>query len=186
MASFPHAPLTLGDVVVVVWPDDDDLRLLLAAQKVPRLLVIPSDVDPPDPIDALEDWIRASSQPGDLGARTRSLSRRAAQMGGPTPHLDSSGLLHFGGSWTAIPPGQVAVVELLLERINRVVARSELVDAYAAGGGSTHPDSIRTVVARIGKRVAELGLELVAIRARGVMLTTTPPARHRPPVVAER
>lgn len=166
------APASRTDVAVVPWPAERSLRFELAVQRVPRLLLIPAEADPPELIDDLEDWVRAGIRPADLAARSRSLARRAGHGGGG-PVLDHDGLLRVGDRWTPVPDGQAAVVGLLIERMDRVVPRVELAATYRAGGGSDHPDSIRTLTGRLAGRFREVGLDLVTIRTRGVMLTST-------------
>lgn len=166
------AATTRSDVAVVPWPAERSLRFELAVQRVPRLLLIPAEADPPELIDELEDWVRAGIRPADLAARSRSLARRAGHEAG-VPVLDGDGLLRVGERWTPIPDGQLRVVELLLGRMDRVVPRAELGAVYRDSGGSDHPDSIRTLTGRLAARFREVGLELVTIRTRGVMLTST-------------
>ena len=79
----------------------------------------------------------------------------------------------------AVTPAQISVVRVLLEQLGRVVPTERIVEAYKAVGGSGHPVSVRTVLRRIGIRVAPLGLELVMVRRRGVMLSIHPRAEWR-------
>lgn len=87
------------------------------------------------------------------------------------PYVDDGGLLRLGGSWVAIPDAQLPVLELLLERYDRVVRTEELAERYAEAGGSGSPGAVATMLRRLGDRVARLGLQLVTIRDRGQVLT---------------
>lgn len=169
-------PLPSNEVTVVPWPTNDSLRFDLAAQHLPRLLMIPSDADPPELLDDLEDWVRESAQPSDLVARWRLLSTRWLESGGSVPILDEGGLLRYGKRWVVIPDVQLGVVGLLIGRLNKVVPKADFAAAYSACGGSDHPSSIRTLICRLGARAEDVGLELVTIRGRGVLLATTPSA----------
>jgi DNA-binding response OmpR family regulator len=119
-------------------------------------------------LDDLEDWVRESIHPDDLAARTRPLAERAVE---DPPTIDADGLVRFDGRWAVVPASQVALLQLLIERFDRVVAKQDVVAAYEACGGSGHANSVRSVTVRLSKRLAAIGLDLVTIRGRGFMLT---------------
>ncbi|MDQ2650613.1 MAG: hypothetical protein M3Z03_13825, partial [Actinomycetota bacterium] len=156
------------DVAVVPWPAGTTVREQLATLRVPRVLLVAEDQDPPDLLDELEDWVREGVHPDDLAARTRPLAARAAKQ---VPTVDAEGLVRFGSSWTVVPPNQIGVTRLLVEHFDQVVPRGLVAEAYVSSGGSAHPNSMRSVTVRLAHRLAELDLELVTIRARGFMLT---------------
>lgn len=174
LGAVPPSPDAIADVAILRWPAQHDLRLQLAAHAQLRLLLVPPDITPPDLLDEREDWLREPAAPADLLARSRELRRRIEEVRGPAPAVDADGLLRYAGRWTAVPEAQVEVVRLLVERLDRVVSIDELAAAYEAGGGSAHPNALRTLVARLRTRFDELGLDLVTIRSRGVLLATTP------------
>lgn len=91
-------------------------------------------------------------------------------VGEAHPVLDEDGLLRLGERWVAIPDGQLSVVELLVERFGRTVSTEQIAAAYTSSGGSGHAASIRSLLTRLGRRVARLGLCLETVRGRGVML----------------
>lgn len=161
--------LETTDVAVLRWPADDSLRQGLVALGRPRLLLIEEGVEPPEPVDQLEDWLRSPADPIDLEVRTNHLQRRTSSEQDVHPHLDD-GLLRVGTAWVAITAVQIPVLELLLANFDRVVPFTQVVDAYASAGGSDHPTSVRTVLVRLGARVTTVGLGLVSVRQRGVML----------------
>jgi hypothetical protein len=169
-----HRPLPseMPDVAIVDWPMEDERRRQLAVLGQPRLLLVPSGVEPPELLDDLEDWIRSPADPIDLMARSKHLRIRASQLEAPAPVLDDDGLLWVGDAWVAITDAQLPVVRLLLEHADRVVRLDALVAAYVSGGGSDHPASVRTLMSRLGGRLAPLGLELVTVRRRGMLLRT--------------
>lgn len=168
------APTARSEVTVVAWPAQDDLRRWLADRKQPRMLLVAPEAPVPVLLDDLEDWLRHPAHPSDLAARTAALLRRAAAQQGDGVVLDDDGLLRHRGRWVAIPDGQIGVLRLLLDRLGRVVTTDALRAAYEAAGGSGHPNSMRTLVARLHRRVGEVGLSLVTIRGRGVLLAETP------------
>lgn len=86
--------------------------------------------------------------------------------------LDEDGLLRVGDDWVAIPDAQLPVVTLLVDRFGKLVRRDALVRAYVEAGNSGNEASIRSLLARVGRRVARLGLKLHTVRGRGVMLAS--------------
>lgn len=170
-------PTTAGiDVTILRWPQQEDLRRWLAHRRLPRILLVDPEVQPPEVSDDLEDWVRGDLDPIDQAARCRVLSQRAVDLNARLPFLDPDGLLRHHGRWVAIPEGQLEMVRLLLDRLNRVVPIELVTAAYEATGGSGHPNTIRTAISRLGGRMREVNLELVTVRGRGVLLSTSPPA----------
>ena len=51
-----------------------------------------------------------------------------------------------------------------------VVRKDELVAAAASAGGSSHADAVKAAMARLGRRLAPLGLVLRSVRGRGYLL----------------
>ena len=165
-----------ADVPIVRWPDQEPVRRRLADLRLPRLLLVPLHAEPPDVIDQLEDWLREPADPVDLVARARTLRRRAARHSEAPAVLDDDGLLRLGDRWVAIPDAQLPLVRLLLARFDTLVRTEELTEAYVATGGSGHASSIKTVVARLASRFADVGLALTTVRGRGVVLSHRPSA----------
>jgi len=159
-----------ADVSVLRWPEDEELRQQLAWFALPRILLVEGRIRPPELLDELEDWMRTPADPADLRARSDVVRRRAHASLGPSPLLDDDGLLWMGTSWVALTAPQAPVVRLLLDNLDRVVRFETVVAAYEQAGGSGHPASVRTLLARLGARVRSVGLELVTVRRRGVLL----------------
>jgi hypothetical protein len=99
---------------------------------------------------------------------------RVPLVGGPpapdAPTLDDDGLLRFGGRWVPIPDTQIPVVDLLVRNLGRLVRNSDVRAAYEQAGGSGTATSLRSLVYRLGRRVAEVGLRLHVVRSRGLVL----------------
>jgi hypothetical protein len=92
----------------------------------------------------------------------------AARPGPPV--LDADGLLRHRGRWVPIPDTQLVVVELLVRNFGRLVGTSELRRAYEEAGGSGTSTSLRSLIHRLGRRVAKVGLQLHVVRSRGLVL----------------
>lgn len=86
------------------------------------------------------------------------------------PTLDADGLLRHRGRWVPIPDTQLVVVALLVRNLGRLVGTSEVRSAYEQAGGSGSSTSLRSLVHRLGRRVAEVGLHLHVVRSRGLVL----------------
>lgn len=168
---FPKA-IELGDVEVALvrWPEEASLRDALAALGRPRLLLVDPGAAPPTTFDAGEDWLRWPPEPAELMLRARHLSQRALPVALPPLELDDDGVLRRGERWVAVSEAQLPIVRLLLGNLGRVVRFESIVEAYASVGGSQHPASVRTVLSRIEARIRPLGVELTAVRRRGVVL----------------
>jgi DNA-binding response OmpR family regulator len=90
--------------------------------------------------------------------------------GAGAPVLDDDGLLRHAGRWVTIPDAQIPLVALLVGNLGRLVTRAEVHRTYTAAGGSGSATSLRSVVHRLGRRVAAVDLRLHVVRGRGVIL----------------
>ena len=91
------------------------------------------------------------------------------------PILDADGLLRHRGRWVPIPDTQLPLVELLVRNLGRLVGTSEVRRAYERAGGSGTSTSLRSLIHRLGRRVAEVGLQLHVVRSRGLVLDVAGP-----------
>jgi hypothetical protein len=162
------------DIELLRWPADEEQRNQLAADGVPRLLLLADDAPPPRSLDLLEDWVRLPLDHDELLARRSALGRRATcSTHGPV--VDGDGLLWWGDRWVAIPAAQLPIVELLVSRVRDLVRRDELVSAYVATGGSPNPIAVKAMLGRLVKRFAQVGLLLHSVRGRGYLLDAPNP-----------
>jgi DNA-binding response OmpR family regulator len=74
--------------------------------------------------------------------------------------------VRVGERWTTIPTGQWPVVQLLLDRMQQVVADDEVAAAYR----SPNRRAIRSMMHRLTKRLEEVGLLVHKVRGRGYLL----------------
>jgi DNA-binding response OmpR family regulator len=86
------------------------------------------------------------------------------------PVLDDDGLLRHGGRWVSISDATIPLVDLLVRNLGRLVTSAEIHRIYTSAGGSGTATSLRSVIHRLGRRVAEVGLRLHVVRGRGVIL----------------
>jgi DNA-binding winged helix-turn-helix (wHTH) protein len=164
-----HQHVARCDVALLRWPAQSELRDLLAAERAPRVLLISRSRAAPKCEDELEDWVREPIDPVELEVRVDRLRRRA-RLRALRPRVDDSGLVWVGSQWVDLPPVQLAVAQLLLARVGRVVPRAEIQAACLGAGASGHPKAVNAVISRVRRRLAELDLALTNVRARGYLL----------------
>lgn len=167
-------PLDEVDVAILRWPEEASVRHALAALGRPRVLLVDPGTAPPTAVDDAEDWLRWPPDPAELLLRAQRLDLRAGATEVAPVELDEDGILRRGDVWVAISDTQVPVMDLLLRNVDRVVRFEALVEAYASGGGSPHPASVRTGLSRLEARVRTVGLHIESIRRRGVILRSRP------------
>lgn len=164
-----HQHVARCDVALLRWPAQSELRARLAAERAPRVLLISRSRAAPTCEDELEDWVREPIDPVELEVRVHRLRRRA-RLQALRPRVDDSGLVWVGAEWVDLPPVQLAVAQLLLARVGRVVPRAQIEAACLGAGASGHPKAVNAVISRVRRRLAELGLSLTNVRARGYLL----------------
>ena len=189
-ARAAHRVTTQHGVLVLTWPDQEPDRRALAARRAPRVLVVAPGQPPPTDTDELEDWIREPVDPIDLDARVVALARRTERwISSPddlapepapldqsalteelVPRVDvDSGIVRMGGKWVALSPMQMSIAALLIDRVGEVVTRAE-VAAVHSPGTDPKPAAIKSLMLRLTKRLATVGLTLHFVRARGFMV----------------
>ncbi len=161
------------DVVLVRWPEEHDRLEELRATGLPRLLLVGPDEQPPQPTDALEDWIRLPADDGDMRVRVATLESRVSgdQV---RPEVDNDGLLRFRGGWVSLSPVERALAAALIDRFGAVVGRDSLARRAWTGGAPTR-NALDVHVLRLRRRIAPLGLEVRTVRARGYLLQSLAP-----------
>ena len=97
------------------------------------------------------------------------MTRRAESDEQP-PRLDDDGLLWRGLDWVALGPIEARLMTVLLDNMNRVVSRTELVSA----GWPGNPSGTRALDARVQRlrgRIRPVGLGIRNVRQRGLVLS---------------
>jgi hypothetical protein len=162
-----------GDVAVLAWPQQaaelERLRLL----RVPRLLLVPAEGDPPSDSDPLVDWVRMPASAQDIAARVIGLLRRATDDDDATedvPGVDAHGRLVFGTRWAALSPTEARLARVLCDRYREVVSEPELLRHGWEEGAPPRPNALRVHLTRLRHRIAGLGIEVVSVRNQGVIL----------------
>lgn len=163
------AALLAGDLHLLRWPEQGDLREVLRLAGTPCLLVVGQDQPPPEEWDELEDWIREPFDILEFEARKSTLLARVRRVE-RRPRIDESGLLWVGHSWAAIPTRQLSIAQMLVDRLDSVVRRDELIALCDEAGSSDHAAALQAAVGRLERRFASVGLRLRSVRGRGYLL----------------
>jgi DNA-binding winged helix-turn-helix (wHTH) protein len=158
------------DVVLVRWPAEAHRREQLVDEGRPRLLVVDGDADPPEPVDCLEDWVRAPPDEAELATRMRALSVRARWHLVPEQlAIDDDGVLRRGRTWVSLPPVEARLTAALLERMGTVVSREALARAGWPDGAPGR-NALDVHVLRLRRRLGGVGLAIRTVRSRGYLL----------------
>lgn len=166
------------DVALVRWPSEAHRRARLAAEGVPRLLLVEDGAAVPEPLDCLEDWTQVPVDDVDLWARIAGLQRRAARHAGTEALLDGDGVLRVGDAWVSLPPVEARLAGALLDRMGAVVSR----DALAHAGwpeGAPGRNALDVHVLRLRRRLAGVGLAIRTVRSRGYLLERSETGQER-------
>jgi DNA-binding response OmpR family regulator len=166
------------DVVLVRWPAERHRRDRLAAEEVPRLLLVEDGAPPPPVGDCLEDWIRVPVDDLDLQARMVGLAARGHRHLTVSPALDDDGVLRLGQAWVSLPPVEARLTSALLERMGAVVSR----DALARAGwpdGAPGRNALDVHVLRLRRRLSAVGLAIRTVRSRGYLLEVSDARQER-------
>jgi DNA-binding response OmpR family regulator len=155
------------DVALVAWPAEAEWLERLRRTGQPRLLLIPSDADPPVSGEDLEDWVRTPADPLEVHARVTTLKVRAARVA--RPQLDDSGRLYVGSHWVDLSPIEYRLVGPLLEYFGALVSRDELLNA-AWPDAHPSPNQLDVHILRLRRRLEPTGLRLRTLRTRGYSL----------------
>jgi DNA-binding response OmpR family regulator len=158
------------DVTLVRWPAELGRRERLAADGLPRLLLVEGGETLPVVEDVIEDWIRVPADESDIRARVATLQARYESMvNGVAPVLDDDGVLRVDAAWVALPPVEARLTTALLDRFGMVVSREMLANSGWPDGAPGR-NALDVHVLRLRRRLAPLGLVIKTVRSRGYLL----------------
>ena len=154
------------DVALIQWPSDESLRVELAEEGHPRLLLV--DADAPAPIcpDPLEDWVRL---PVSRDARVKALESMVVGVEPVIPKLNGHGTLEYRDGRTQLSTLQVRLIEPLIERFGAVVSREALV-ANVWPGIESSSNNLDVNIGRLRRQLVSVGLKIRTVRSRGYLL----------------
>jgi DNA-binding response OmpR family regulator len=104
------------------------------------------------------------------------MAARARSTGRTDPWIDDGRWFRHGDRAVSLSPSEAAVARVLVASIGRVVSRARLQAALETEGPRGHR-ALDSVLHRLRRRLVVLGIEVRAVRARGVLLAAvTEPA----------
>jgi len=107
-------------VALVQWPRDAERRARLASAKVPCLLLVAPDTEPPV-VELWEDWIRLPSDERDVSLRVHGLARRVCR-----PEIVDDSVLRNSYGAVMLPAAESTIVRALLDSDAALVPREHL------------------------------------------------------------
>jgi DNA-binding response OmpR family regulator len=160
------------DVELVAWPAESDRCTALAAQGVPRLLLVATgNPSPPPTADCLQDWVRVPADGEEVALRVLGLQHRAQQHALREPLIDEDGVLRYGTAWVALPPIEASLARVLTDRFGGVVGRDLLMRAaWAVGTRPARRNVLDVHMLRLRRRLDGIELAVRTIRGRGYLL----------------
>ena len=164
------------ELAVLSWPIDAGEVSRLGRLGIPRLVLVPPDIDPPPDTDPLLDWVRTPADEREVASRAVALVRRAASDRGESPRVDAHDRLLHGGVWVGLSPIEARLARALCERYTEVVGDDHLLkrawpEETDNGGRAA---ALRVHLTRLRQRIAPLGLEIRALRSQGMILQPRP------------
>lgn len=122
-----------------------------------------------------DDYLPKPFELGELEARLKALLRRSS---GQTPVVQLgelsfdtvSRLPSVGGVPLALTPRELAVLEALLGRIGRPVARDALFEKIFSMEQDARPEAIEIYVSRLRKKLEGSGVQITTVRGLGYLL----------------
>jgi hypothetical protein len=167
-----HDEVQLEAVALLRWPENHAERASLKRAQRPRLLLVGQGAAPPPACDDLEDWTRAEPGSPEAQARMATLSRRSQSLNRDIrllgPHL------HRGSRQIALNTRQCVVIAPLIRLSGRPVPRAVVAEALTLSGTTPSPSAVRSLLVRLDRAVAPLGLRVWLLSGDAVMFEVLP------------
>lgn len=150
------------------WPHQEAERSQLIQDRTPVLWIVESNVEPPECVDPLEDWVRPPLQQRDVDARVACLSQRARSEQVPVVNADN--VLCTRECRLPLADSEAIIMTALVENFQKVVPRKKLAECGWGSASMEHRNALDLRILRLRRRIAPLKLEIVTVWGRGYML----------------
>ena len=171
-SSLDQTEVPLHGVALLRWPEDRAERAALERAQRPRLLLVEPGAIPPLGFDVLEDWTRAEPGSAEVEARVAALSRRSRSL---THDIRQSGRrLDRGASHVTLTPTQCVIIAPFVRLAGHPVPRAVIAEALTVAGTTPSTPAVRSLLVRLDRAVAPLGLRVWLLNADAVMLEILP------------
>ena len=162
-------------VELVAWPQQKALRSALARAGVPRLLLVATEEQPPNPVGLGEDWARVPADETELVAKAENLLVRMAKYASVAPTIGADRVLRRAEASVALSPSEAKIVARLVAHSGHVVSRAELEQLLWPDGMVPGQRSLDYVVQRLRRRIADLNICINTSRGRGFVIYVDDP-----------
>ncbi len=158
----------------------DVLRAMRSRQGDAAVMILTARGSSDDRVRGLDlgadDYLAKPFDVREFEARVRSLLRRQAGLRASNVTLGALALdlttRQFSANGTAldIPPRERALLELLVMRAGKVVAKEAIVQSLTSLDDILSDNAIEQYISRLRRRIAPLGLDLRTVRGIGYLL----------------
>mgnify|MGYP003703629015 CR=1 FL=1 len=126
-----------------------------------------------------DDYLAKPFELSELEARVKALLRRGlgrspVQRVGRVEFDTASRLASLDGKPLALTPRELAVLEALLARLGKPVARELLFEKVFDMDADARPEAIESYVSRLRKKLEGSGASITTLRGLGYLLSETP------------
>jgi Transcriptional regulatory protein, C terminal len=161
------SPTQIDGVAVVHWPEEQARLADLERMRVPRLLLVDADAQPPAEADhPLCDWVREPLDERDLQSRIVVLRSRAST---DRPILGDHGVVWRGDVWVALSPIEERLTAAFLARPGRVLSRARL-EQLGWPDGIPNARAIDGRIKVLRSRIAPIGVRIHTVRGQGYLV----------------
>jgi len=162
----------------------DVLRNLRARRSTTPVLVITANDAIEDRVAGLDlgadDYLTKPFHLAELEARVRALIRRGHAA--PTSDivygrlkLDMAGRRLFcDGEPVDLPARELAIIELLLLRVGRVVTKQQIVDNLYGWDDASTSNTVEVFIHRLRKKLEPMGVNIRTVRGMGYLIDRAP------------
>ncbi|WP_250525428.1 response regulator transcription factor [Caballeronia sp. GAWG2-1] len=172
--------LLILDLGLPLMPGLEVLRRLRARNSQMPVLILTAADSVDERVKGLDlgadDYMAKPFALNELEARVRALTRRGAG-GGPTvvKHgslaFDQVGrVAHIGEQVVDLSARELGVLEVLLQRIGRLVSKEQLVNHLCEWGEEVSNNAIEVYVHRLRKKIEASGARIITVRGLGYTL----------------
>lgn len=150
------------------WPEHAEERTWCRQNRVPRILLVDTGQQPPEPFDMYEDWVRPPISNEDLSVRVQTLVSRQQEYN--RPQVDPHGSLSYHGKRLNISPTQVDLILCLVRSFSELVLRSALMSCLPGDGRSDSRNVLDLHMARLRRKLGPIGLTIRTVWGCGYVL----------------